>query len=118
MPDISKFKSGLSENAFRAAYDDALKKEGGTFNFNDFKNAWGSYSSPLSKTNATDTKNSEVIDKMSTIQNFSSSVKSYTTGGSRIEPSAIIETVSDVIKGFFSKGSTVTGGVKNIIDKS
>ena len=118
MPDISKFKSGLSENAFRAAYDDALKKEGGTFNFTDFKNAWGSYSSPLSKTNATDTKNSEVIDKMSTIQNFSSSVKSYTTGGSRIEPSAIIETVSDVVKGFFSKGSTVTGGVKNIIEKS
>jgi hypothetical protein len=52
MPDISKFKSGLSESAFRTAYDDALKKEGGTFNSNDFKNAWGSYSTPLSKSSS------------------------------------------------------------------
>lgn len=48
MPDISKFRSGLSQSAFRTAYDEALRKEGGTFNSNDFKNAWGSYSTPLS----------------------------------------------------------------------
>jgi len=69
----------------------------------------------LNSSSPIDTKNSGVIGKMSDIQNFSSSVKSYTTGGSTIEPSLIIETVSDVVKGFFSKGSTVTGGVRNLI---
>jgi hypothetical protein len=49
MPDISKFKSGLSESAFRTAYDDALRKEGKVFNRDDFQNAWGSYSTPLPK---------------------------------------------------------------------
>jgi hypothetical protein len=52
---------------------------------------------------------------MSDIQNFSSSVKSYTTGGSRIEPSVIIETVSDVVKGFFSEKGSIGGGIKNLI---
>ena len=52
MPDVSTFKSGLSEKAFRTAYDDALKKEGGTFNANDFRNSWGSYSTPLSQIKA------------------------------------------------------------------
>jgi cell division septation protein DedD len=52
MPDVSTFKSGLSERAFRTAYDDALKKEGGTFNANDFRNSWGSYSTPLSQIKA------------------------------------------------------------------
>jgi hypothetical protein len=64
---------------------------------------------------ATDTKNSGVISTMSDIQNFSSSVKSYTTGGSRIEPSVIIETVSDVVKGFFSEKGSIGGGIKNLI---
>lgn len=52
MPDISTFKSGLSESAFRTAYDAALKNERGTFNYNDFRNSWGSYNTPLSQAKA------------------------------------------------------------------
>ena len=47
--DISKFKSGLSDAAFRSAYLAELSAKGGTFDQKDFNNAWGSYSSPLSK---------------------------------------------------------------------
>jgi hypothetical protein len=47
MPDISKFRKNLSESEFRTTYDDALQRERGIFNQNDFKNAWGSYSTKL-----------------------------------------------------------------------
>lgn len=47
--DISKFKSGLSDAQFRSAYLAELSAKGGTFDQKDFNNAWGSYSSPLSK---------------------------------------------------------------------
>jgi hypothetical protein len=115
---IKDIKSGLSYNDYKKEFMDCTEVKSNVSLMNNFNSYWSTYNSKEPTTNTTDTKNSEVIDKMSTIQNFSSSVKSYTTGGSRIEPSAIIETVSDVVKGFFSKGSTVTGGVKNIIDKS
>jgi hypothetical protein len=49
MPDISKFRKGLSENEFRTAYDTALQKEGGAFDSNHFKNSWGTYNTRLTK---------------------------------------------------------------------
>jgi len=49
MVDISKFKSGLNDSQFRSAYLTELNRIGGTFDQKQFNNAWGSYSSPLSK---------------------------------------------------------------------
>jgi hypothetical protein len=54
MPDISKFKKGLSYTQFQAEYDKALQAENGTFNKNNFENAWNTYSTPQPTTTPKD----------------------------------------------------------------
>jgi hypothetical protein len=112
---IKDIKSGLSYNDYKKEFMDCTEVKSNVSLMNNFNSYWSTYNSKEPTSNTTDTKNSGVISTMSDIQNFSSSVKSYTTGGSRIEPSVIIETVSDVVKGFFSEKGSIGGGIKNLI---
>jgi len=50
MPDISKIKKGLSEDAFKNEYDKLLIQEKGTFNLKSFQNSWNIYRTPLDRT--------------------------------------------------------------------
>lgn len=53
MPKISNFKSGLNEQQFKAAYDEALKAEKGILNLKEYRDSWAIYSTPLSQIKGT-----------------------------------------------------------------
>jgi hypothetical protein len=84
MPDISKFKKGLSYTQFQAEYDKALQAENGTFNKNNFENAWNTYSTPQPTTTPKDLTGSR--PKSVTTQG-------YTTGYGMISAEAAQELI-------------------------
>jgi methyl-accepting chemotaxis protein len=110
---ITDIKPGLSYSNYKNEFMNCTQVTNNTSLMGKFDDYWKTYNSKEPTT--TTTGNEIEIPKMSDIQNFSYSVKSQTTGKSVIEPEIIIETISDIVKGFFGGGSTMTGGFKNLI---
>ena len=113
---IKDIKSGLSYNDYKKEFMDCAEVKSNVSLMNNFNSYWSTYNSKEPTTNTTDTQNSNTPDFLS-VQNLSSSVKSYTTGPSIIEPSVILQTVSDVVKSFFSKEGSIGKGFQTIIQK-
>ena len=113
---IKDIKSGLSYNDYKKEFMDCAEVKSNVSLMNNFNSYWSTYNSKEPTTNTTDTQNSNTPDFLS-VQNLSSSVKSYTTGPSIIEPSVILQTVSDVVKSFFGKEGSIGKGFQTIIQK-
>jgi len=110
---ITDIKPGLSYSNYKNEFFNCTQVINNTSLMGKFDDYWKLYNSKEPTT--TTTGNEIGIPKMSDIQNFSYSVKSQTTGNSVIEPETIIETISDIVKGFFGAGSTMKGGFGNLI---
>jgi hypothetical protein len=111
---ITDIKPGLSYSNYKNEFFNCTQVINNTSLMGKFDDYWILYNSK-EPTTTTTTGNEIKIPKMSDIQNFSYSVKSQTTGNSVIEPETIIETISDIVKGFFGGDSTMKGGFGNLI---